>query len=145
MKRILNPHAHTDVKDTMLLFIRILVGVLLITHGYPKLVRLMSDEPVKFAALFGMSKELSLTLAMFAELICASLVILGLFTRLAALPIIFTMLVIIFHVHWNDPFGKKELPLLYLASYLYIFFVGAGRYSFDYLFHKKLKMKRAVG
>lgn len=144
MKRILNPHAHTNVKEVMLLFIRVFVGVLLITHGYPKLIRLMSAEPVMFASIFGMSKELSLTLAMFAELICASLVILGLFTRVAAIPIIFTMLVIIFHVHWNDPFTKKELPLLYLTSYLYIFFVGAGRYSFDYLFHKKLKMKRAL-
>lgn len=143
MKRVLNPHSGTDVKDIMLLVVRLVIGALLITHGHPKFMKLISEEPVQFVSLFGMSMELSLTLAMFAEFICAILIMLGLFTRVAAIPIIINMLVIVFVVHSADPIGKKELPLLYLVSYIYIFFMGAGKYSLDYLLHKKLAKAKA--
>lgn len=143
MKTIINPHANKDVKDLMLLFIRIMAGVLLITHGYPKLEKLLSGDPVQFASIMGMSPALSLSLAMFAEFICASLIVLGLFTRVAAIPVIITMAVIVFSVHWDDPFSRKELPLLYLTSYSFLFFMGAGRYSLDYVMHRRLHRRAA--
>lgn len=139
MKGIFNPHSNGATKDIILVFMRIVIGLLLITHGYPKLVKLLSGEPVQFASIFGMSEQLSMTMAMFAEFICAILVMFGFATRLASIPIILTMLVIVFHVHADDPVAKKELPMLYLVSYIYILFMGAGKYSIDYLLHKRLK------
>ncbi len=143
MKRVINPHSGTEVKNFMLLLIRIAVGALLLTHGHPKFMRLISGEPIQFASVLGMSMELSLTLAMFAEFICVILIMFGLFTRLAAIPIIINMIVIVLLIHWDDPFGKKELPLMYLASYVLIFFMGAGKYSLDYILHKRMATARA--
>lgn len=142
MKRIFNPHSNGTTKDIVLLFVRVVIGLLLITHGYPKLVKLLSGEPIQFASIFGMSEQLSLTMAMFSEFICAILVMFGFATRLAAIPIVLSMLVVVFHVHADDPLGKKELPMLYLISYIYILFMGAGKYSIDYMLHRNLKPSR---
>jgi putative oxidoreductase len=81
----------------------------------------------------GLGSELSLALIVFAEFACSILVMLGLFTRLSIIPLIIGMLVAAFVVHGADPFASKELSLLYLAIYIAIGFVGAGKFSFDYL------------
>jgi putative oxidoreductase len=65
---------------------------------------------------------------MLAEGPCAIAVVLGLWTRLAALPIIIGMAVAAFVVHANDPFGVKEKALLYLIVHLALFVTGGGRY-----------------
>ena len=143
MSRIINPWANDRVKDFLLLFLRLAVGALLISqHGYPKLLKLMSGEPIQFAAVMGMSEKTSFILAMFAEFICAILVMLGVFTRLAAIPIIITFLVIVFHVKGGNPVSDRELPMLYLIFYTYIFFSGAGKHSFDNIFRKMMKRKQ---
>lgn len=64
----------------------------------------------------------------------------GAFTRLATIPLIFSMLVVIFIVHANDPFQMKELPLLYLGIYVLLFFTGAGRISLDTIISKKINV-----
>ncbi|KXK47970.1 MAG: DoxX family protein [Bacteroidetes bacterium OLB10] len=128
MNRIINPWANDRVKDFLLLFLRLAVGALLVSqHGYPKLLKLMSGEPIQFAAVMGMSEKTSFILAMFAEFICAILVMLGVFTRLAAIPIIITFLVIVFHVKGGNPVSDRELPMLYLIFYTYIFFFRGGK------------------
>ncbi len=142
MNRIINPWTNDRVKDFLLLFLRLAIGALLISqHGYPKLLKLMSGEPIQFAAVMGMSEKSSLILAMFAEYICAIMVMLGMFTRLAAIPVIITFLVIVFHVKGGNPVSDRELPLLYLIFYTYIFFSGAGKHSFDNIFTKLLKRR----
>lgn len=139
MKKIINPSPNGSTADIMLFILRAAVGILLLTHGFPKFQRLISGEPIQFASIFGMSETVSLAIAMFAEFICAVFVMFGFFTRIAAVPIILTMLVIIFSVHGDDPFSKKELPYLYLISYTYLLFRGAGKISVDHLVYKKLK------
>ena len=62
---------------------------------------------------------------------CSIFLILGLWTRLALMPLIITMLVAVFIVHGADPFAKKELGLMYLIGYISIFIAGAGKYSID--------------
>ena len=71
------------------------------------------------------------------EIGCKFFVILGDFTRFATIPLIFSMLVVIFIVHASDPFQMKELPLLYLGIYILLFFTGAGRISLDAIISKK--------
>jgi putative oxidoreductase len=66
-----------------------------------------------------------------AEFFCALLVVLGLATRLAAIPLVFTMAIAAFVVNGSAPWGEKELPLLYLIPFLMLVFTGAGAYSFD--------------
>lgn len=109
----------------------------MLTHGIPKIGRLLGDGPVKFADPFGLGPEISLGMAIFAEVICAVLVMVGFKTRLATIPLIITMLTAAFYAHWDDPFAKKELPLLYVCVFLGILAFGAGKYAFDEFLKKK--------
>jgi len=123
---------HNRYHDTVLLLLRLTFGLsMLFGHGLPKLIDLLGDEPVKFYDFMGIGPELSLGLAAFAEAGCALLIALGLFTRLASLPLIVTMLVAIFGAHWGDPFGKYEKALLYLIPYISLLIAGPGWYSID--------------
>jgi len=125
------------LKDIALLIIRLGAGGMMLTHGIPKIGRLLGEGPVKFADPFGLGPEISLGLAIFAEVICAGLVMVGFKTRLATIPLIITMLTAAFYAHWNDPFGKKELPLLFACVFLGILAFGAGKVAVDGFLNKK--------
>jgi len=107
-------------------------GAMIIGHGQGKLEKLMGDEPIRFMNFMGLGEEVSFTLVVFAEVFCALLLVVGLFTRYASIPLIFTMLVA-FNKHIGDPFSDMEGSLLYLTSYIAIILLGAGKFSLDYL------------
>ena len=90
----------------------------------------------------GMGSEVSLILTIGAELGCAVLLILGLFTRFAAIPLVVTMLVAALLAHGGDPLAEKEMSLLYLAGYLSIMLLGAGKFSLDDLIFKNKKSRK---
>lgn len=145
MKRLLAPSTEGQIKDIALLLFRFVVGYLLISqHGFPKLQRLLSDEPVQFFSYLGMSPEVTMSLPMFAEFFCALLIIFGLFTRFAAIPLIINMAFIVFYVHGADSIGDRELPILFLISYVLIFFTGPGKYSIDHLLHQRFTSRKKV-
>ncbi len=116
--------------DFALLLLRLAAGGLMITHGLPKLQMILSGE-IQFGDPIGIGTNLSLYLTVFAEFFCAILIILGLATRLASIPLIICMVVAVFVVHAADPIGVKELGLFYLASYVALLFSGAGKFSVD--------------
>lgn len=66
-----------------------------------------------------------------AELAGGLCLALGLATRPAAFFVGFTMLTAGLGKHLDDPFGKKELSLCYLAFALLFLFAGAGKFSAD--------------
>ena len=116
--------------DVALFLLRVGAGLAMLTHGWPKLIN-FSDRMNSFGDPFHIGSPASLALAVFAEFFCSILLIIGYYTRFPVIPLIITMATVIFLVHWPDPFGKKELPLLFLLSFLAIFFAGPGRYSLD--------------
>lgn len=71
--------------------------------------------------------------AIFAEVVCSILVLIGLWTRLTVLPLIFTFIVVFFVVSGGAAFAQRELAYLYLAGWVVLFFTGAGRFSVDAL------------
>jgi putative oxidoreductase len=73
---------------------------------------------------------MSLGLAIFAEVACAILVMIGFKTRWATIPLMITMLVAAFYAHGSDPFSKKELSLTFFTLFLSIN-SGPGKYSVD--------------
>jgi putative oxidoreductase len=115
-----------------LLFLRIAAGgMMLFGHGWAKLTGFMDIAP-SFPDPLGLgSTTFSLGLAVFAEAFCAAAVMIGLATRIAAIPLVVTMLVAAFVVHSDDPWAKKELALLYVAPFLTLMFTGPGKFSFD--------------
>ncbi len=119
-----------------LLLLRLSAGGFMLTHGYPKLQRLVAGE-MRFGDPLGLGPEVSLVLAVFAEFFCAVLVMLGLGTRWATIPLIVTMAVAAFIAHGADPFGRKELALLYLVSFVLLLLTGGGKFSLDYFVGRK--------
>ena len=123
----------SNLDNAAKLLIRLGAGGMMLTHGIPKIGRLFGEGPVKFADPFGLGPEISLVLAIIAEVICAVLVMVGFKTRIATIPLMLTMLTAAFYAHWNDPFGKKELPLLFFLVFLAILIMGPGKYALDSL------------
>ena len=123
--------------DLVILVVRISIAGLMLSHGLPKMALLFTDGPIQFPGLLGMSPELSLGLAVFAEVICSLFILVGFSTRLATIPLIVTMLVALVFVHGSDPFAKQELAWHYLLGYGLLFITGGSKYSIDYLLEKK--------
>ena len=132
MKQLFKPTLPaSDSAHIWLLVLRVCTAGFMLTHGYPKFLQLMAGGEISFYDFLGMGPTLSLILIVFAEFVCAILIILGLGTRLAAIPLAFTMAVAAFVVHADDPFGKKEFALLYLLLFITIIVFGPGKYSAD--------------
>jgi len=120
--------------DIGLLILR-LCCALMIVHGWGKFID-FSDGVADWPDPLHVGPVVSKGLTVFAELFCTMLVVLGLFTRLALLPLIICMLVIIFVMHAGEPFGEKELGVHYLLAYLTLLFTGPGKYSLDGVMRK---------
>lgn len=119
-----------------LLLLRIGASLLMFTHGFPKLTKILAGD-MQFGDPFGMGAATSLVLATFAEVFCSILIMLGLATRLATIPLIITMATAAFIVHANDPFRVQEMPLLYLLIYITLLVTGAGKYAVDQAISKR--------
>ncbi|WP_375324558.1 DoxX family protein [Flagellimonas sp. GZD32] len=113
-----------------LALLRIAPSAFMLTHGIPKLMRLINGN-TEFADPFGIGQAPSLFLAVIGEVICPLLMIIGFKTRWAAIPAAITMFVAAFIAHGADPFGTKEKALLYLVVFIVIILVGPGKYSVD--------------
>jgi len=136
-RKITSTSSNAFQEDLSKLLIRLAFGgLMLIAHGWPKLMKFAAGGEITFRDPLGIGAVSSLALATFAELICSMLIILGLFTRLAAIPLIITMLVIIFLVHINDPLSKLELPILFLVAFVVLGLIGPGKWSLDHLLKK---------
>lgn len=140
MLKLLFPHKTTEVQYSMLLLLlRLLLGGLFLIHGLDKLTAFDELQHSFFDPL-GISSRSSLILAIFGELICASGFIVGLFTRLALIPMITTMVVAHFMVPGVNASGQ-ELSLIYMSIFTILFFSGPGNYSFDYLIGNAINKK----
>lgn len=143
MSSILNflfPSKPSDNATSLfLLSLRILLGVLLMTHGIQKLSN-FSELSSSFPDPLGVGSNISLILAIFGELVCSIGFIVGALYRLALIPMIFTMLVAFFVIHGGDPFGMRELPFVYLIIFILMYIIGPGKYSIDkYISEKWIK------
>ena len=116
--------------DLTLLFNRIVLSALMMTHGYPKLLKLFSENP-SFSNPIGIGEIPTLVLAVFSEFIAPVFIILGYKTKLFSFFPIATMVVAAFVVHLDDPFGRKEKAVLYLIGYMIVFLLCPGKYSID--------------
>lgn len=117
------------------LLFRLLVAITLLPFGIKK-IKDKDTLKKEFPPVFGLSHQTSFYLAMFAETFAPACLILGFFTRLAALGGIANMgiayfMYIHFPAHKNDPYYyAPSLPIL--LGYIAILFVGPGCFSLDH-------------
>ena len=136
MKKIFNTQLPPNNGHVALLLFRVIAASFLLTHGIPKLQRLLSGEEIQFANPYGLGVTTSFVLVVFAEFFCSILVIVGLATRLAVIPIMITMATAVIFAHADDPFGTKEKPLLFFLIFSLLLVFGSGRYSVDRMIEK---------
>ncbi len=135
MARLIRPRTNDTIVNIWLLLFRVSAGAFMLTHGIPKFLKLVEGS-TQFADPLGIGETLSLILAVFAEFLCSVLLILGIGTRLASLPLIATMAVAAFYVHGADPFQRKEMALLYLIVYITILVFGGGKFELGRFFRR---------
>lgn len=124
-------------RDWGLLLLRAAVGIYLaFGHGWGK----VAGGPEQWAGLGGtMSDVFGLGflptfwgfMSGFAEFFCALLVVIGFYSRPAALLVVLNMAVAATaHLTGNAP-GGPEMALLYGFVFLSLIFIGPGKYSID--------------
>src|SRR5262245_6366065 len=114
-----------------LLALRIGTSSLLIyLHGWSKLVH-FAQKSHTFPDPLHVGSTMSLAMVVFAEVVCAAAVLVGLATRFAVIPILISFGVIIFIVSGAKPVGDRELEILFATAYIAIGLLGPGRFSID--------------
>ncbi len=125
-----------------LLLYRLIFGCfMLFGHGWGKVMS-FGEKASTFPDPLNLGNGVSMAAAVFCEVICAALVVLGLATRIAVIPLVFTMAVAAFLIHGGDAFfmaggAAKEPALVYLTAFGLLFFTGAGNFSLDAILGKK--------
>ena len=118
-------------EDLALLTLRLGAGgLMLFGHGLPKIMG-FSQLAESFPDPLGLGSTASLGAAIFAEVFCALAVMLGAYTRYAAIPLVITMAVAAGIVHGEDPWAKKEMAVIYGLIFLTLVIGGGGRFSID--------------
>ncbi|MDZ7720824.1 MAG: DoxX family protein [Balneolaceae bacterium] len=136
-KKLNSPRLNEIISpDVAIMLLRIGAACLVMTHGIPKLLRILEGN-FGFGDPLGIGPAVSLFLVTFAEAICAFFVLIGLWTRVALIPLVINFIVVVFVAHADDPFGDKEKGALFLTMFIVLFLTGAGKYSFDGKFNRR--------
>ena len=116
--------------DSAILFMRIFIGAMMLTHGIGKLQNYNAIVN-SFPDPLGIGSAVSFAIITFVEVGCSALIIMGLFTRLATLPLIFGMFVATFIAFPDKSFAAGELSFVYMGIYIMLLISGGGRYAID--------------
>lgn len=134
--KIFRPNVSPDFwQQTSWAILRAVVGIVMIHNGTDKLANIESFAEA-YVAYIGLPFPVFFSyVAAFTELIGAPLLILGLFTRPAALGLFSTMCVAMYHhvlvAGLSIPY--LELSAIYAACFLFFTINGAGLFSTDAL------------
>ncbi len=129
---VVDPHRRAWLADLGTLALRVGFGLMMaFSHGLGKLQG-WADYSGKFPDPLGVSSPVSLAMTIGAEFFCSLLLVVGLATRVAVIPLLVAMGVAFFVIHGDDPFPKREPALTYLTVYVALLFLGAGRFSLDH-------------
>ncbi len=135
MRKLLSTNYSAGAFTTAMLFLRITAGGLMLAHGYDKMIH-FNETAAHMINFMGIGSKASTALVIFAEFFCSMLLILGLFTRLACIPLIICMSVALFIANKGDFFGQGQVAALFLICFIVLLFLGAGKVSVDSMIGK---------
>ena len=131
MKKFLSTTYSEGAFNIAALALRVIFGgLLLIDHGLGKITH-FSNLEYSFFDFLHIGHRWSLVLCIFAEVFCSGLLVLGLFTRLAALALVLNFSVATFIALKGQSLAGHESALTYLAVFFSLLLVGPGRISAD--------------
>src|SRR5258708_14330008 len=130
---IMKKNSTVDLTAYGIALLRVVLGVVFLAHGaqklfvygHPAITGMLGQIGIPFPAL-------SAWLIALTEFLGGAALLLGLFTRWAAAPIAFSMLVAILTVHLKAGFFAPkgfEYPLTMLAANLALILTGAGPFT----------------
>ena len=131
MKKLLSI-AYTDSLFNIGTFLlRASLGLMMcIHHGLPKISN-FGEWQNTFYNPFHLGSRLSLILSILAEVFGSAFLILGLFSRIAAILLVIDLGVAIFLYHRDHPINRFEDAILFFTGFLFILLVGPGKISVD--------------
>ena len=115
--------------DFGLLLLRAALGLGMLRHGWEKWEKWDQYKTTFFDPLH-IGHKWSLILALFAEVICSGLLVIGFCSRFAAL-LLTVMMSVTFFIAQKGDLKAGELTAVYLAGYVAILMAGPGKFSFD--------------
>ncbi len=133
----MNPITKDKATSAGLLILRLFLGLGLVAHGYQKFFLFGISGFAGFLEKMGApAPYASAWLSASTEAVGGLLIALGLFTRLAAVPLAINMAVAAFLAHsgyyiTNTPPGR-EYALNLAAAFVALALTGAGQYSIDH-------------
>jgi putative oxidoreductase len=133
----IDPYPSHFVFDMGMLLLRVAATLeIAIVHGFKKIgIGVAQAEnipnPLHFPEIFNNLFAIS------ANIVFPFFVLIGLFTRLATLPVLAVTLTGYFVVHWHDALLEKDTPFIYSLIFLTILIFGPGKYSVDKFIYKK--------
>jgi len=130
MKNLFSVRWSHGLVNLSLLVLRVGTGLMLLTHGLPKLMH-FEDMSGHFADPLHVGPTVSLIIVLISEIICAFLLVIGLLSRPAAAVVFVEMCIILLFIHHHDPFARQELAWHYLISSFTLLCCGPGRISID--------------
>ncbi|MHA4979798.1 DoxX family protein [Pseudomonas extremorientalis] len=114
-------------QDLGLLFLRISGALFLLwVHGLPKLLN-YSEQLNLIEDPFHLGANITLLLAIFAEVLCPLLIIAGVLVRLACLPILAVLLIALLVVHPEWTLFEGQFGWLLLIIFTTLLISGPGR------------------
>ena len=115
----------------VLFVLRVVLGVILIAHGYPKVFGGGFHNHVEMVGKIGLPQWMAY-LSTGTEFFGGMALVLGLFTRCFSMAVVIEMLVILFRVELKHGLkGGYEFPLALAAMAFVLIFFGAGPISLD--------------
>lgn len=133
---MISPKIYDFIETSGLFIVRLILAVVFVPAGWGKLQNL--EQPISFFDSLGIPLPFIMApMVGFLELACGVMLLFGVFTRLAALPLIPIMAVAILTAKMDEIIKLKDLTdtteFLYLAMALMLVAFGPGKLSFDML------------
>ena len=131
MKKFFSTQYSEGAFNIAILALRLTFGLfLLLIHGMDKITHFSKYE-YTFLNFLNIGHRWSLVLCIFAEVFCAGLVVLGLFTRFAALVLVINFSVASFIALKGQSLEVHQVAVCYLSVFFALLLTGPGRFSVD--------------
>ena len=138
MKKFLSPFPL--LQDAGLAMVRIIVGYFMIYHGLEVFDEKIMNDYLKWDQFKAFSSPAFMVyMGKTAELVGGIFLMTGLFTRFAALVLIFTMTYVSFFVGQGRVWYEDQHPFMFVLFGVGFLFTGGGKYSIDKLIFSNVK------